>query len=368
MNKKNIWQFLINIAILLVLFSPVQAQAQESLAKLLREIYNKMLSIYADSIYEFDSQIAKTITNNEQLVSANTDQAVKSAIDAEVTSSLEAPSTSEVPFVIGETNDNTNQNSENNGETQKSNPLNAATLFLPDTYNEKEQQDALAYIKQLKGSSSLSSTIYLSNHFVIPIMNLNDPNQNIVVVTLSNKERTKLAAALKSDAQYRTYASNYYSLAAIRNAFLTNLQGSYEARVKHDGKSLAQLEDEQAKERLSSEYLGKISTASPAVVNREMLVVLSEIRNELHEIKKQNERLLITTSVSNLASLASSSRSLDVEVKQLGSHIYCDILPEEGIKKKDEAICGSTETTTNEETEAKTSEGEQTFTDALGKF
>jgi hypothetical protein len=357
--KKIINKIFVKVRAIMVLVSilaiiPMQsAQASETdVVNTIISVYNSILGVYADMVYQFDSQIAISMANNQSIIDFNSNVAdeLRKSVDVETFNAfagIQAQNKKDIVSASIKAGDDVDINYANTGifgvaddlirqakdiESQKNNALfNVEYLIGVDVYKDSAaKNNAIAYLEQTKSIAPPPPVIRLGATFDVPIVNSSDPKQKTATVgqktPLSAKELDTLRKDLQNDQEYRNYKKSYRTLVAVRNMFLDNLQYSYQARLpQSNGKSLEQTRNEQVESRLTSEYYQNMSNATPGMVNREILFVLSEINNQLNEMRRQNERLIIMESVNSLNQIAQSSAVLTNTSQKIGLLIYCKV-------------------------------------------
>lgn len=370
--KKSIDKFLIKIGATMALGStliaiPIQnAHASDTtdLVGTIISVYNNMLGVYADMMFQFDSQIATYAANNKAIIDSNMNDELKKSIDYETLgafSGIQAQNKKDIVLVSMKAGDDVDINYANtsiygiaddlmkqmeNIEAQKNNSLfNIEYLIGPDVYKDATSKDnALIYLEHLKSIVPAPPVIRMGATFDVPISNPNDPAQKTITVgqktPLSSKDLDNLRKDLQNDQDYRAYKKGYRAVVALRNMLLDNLQYSYHIRLPQtNGKSIEQMRNEQVNSRLTSDYYQKMSTASTDTVNREILFVLGEINSQLNTIRKQNERILLMSSTSALSQTATMGSVLNTNAQKIGQLIYCKVPA-----NKNESICKASAT------------------------
>lgn len=354
--KKIIKKFTNKISAALIITStlaitPIQSAKAAEISDLINtviSVYNNMLAVYADAAYQFDPQIDIAMNNNKDILNTNINSAMKDYVDLETSNAfagIRAQNKKDTLAANIKAGDDVDLNIKDislfggidelskqikDAESQKNNYMfNVEYLLGPNVYSDTTaKNNAIAYLEQIKSISPPPPVIRIGATFDVPIMNMSDPNQKTATVgqktPLTSKDLDKLRKDLQSDPIYRSYKKAYRSIVALRNLFLDNLHYSYQIRVpQSNGKSIEQMKDEQAASRLTPDYYQKMSTASPDTVGRETLFVLAEIRNELNEIRKQNERIIVMTSVNSLNQIAITVQNLNANAQQIGQLVYC---------------------------------------------
>lgn len=354
--KKIIKKFTNKIGAALIITSalaitPIQSAKAAEISDLINvviSVYNNMLAVYADAAYQFDPQIDIAMNNNQDILNTNIDSAMKNYVDLETSSAfagIRAQSKKDTLAANIKAGDDVDLNTKDislfggvdelskqikDAESQKNNYMfNVEYLLGPSVYSDTTaKNNALAYLEQIKSVAPPPPVIRIGATFDVPVMNMNDPTQKTATVgqktPLTSKDIDKLRKDLQSDPNYRSYKKTYRSIVALRNLFLDNLYYSYQIRLpQSNGKSIEQMKDEQAASRLTPDYYQQMSTASPDTVSRETLFVLAEISNELNEIRKQNERIIVMNSVNSLNQIAVTTQSLNAGASQIGQSVYC---------------------------------------------
>lgn len=221
--------------------------------------------------------------------------------------------------------------------------INADTLLGSRQYNTEQQKNAQLVLRYIELSSPLPDIIRVSKKFVIPLSTtLSGASAEKTEVTFSNNEVKDLVNDLKTNRDYIKYKLNYRALLAMRTMLMNNLLHSYQSRIAPSAKekSAAELDYESATWRLnptekislsSSPSAEKMSyadhmkqQASPAVVNREILLLLAEMRYDLYQIRQQNEQLIALQSIAGLKSLQEMSRyNVTNTSSKISEYIYC---------------------------------------------
>ena len=384
--KKKVTKFfnkIISAIIITIVLAATPAQSilasDTDIVNTIISVYNNLLGVYSDMLYQFDPQIPTYILNNQDIVNSNASIAaeLRKSIDLETVSSfsgVKAQNQKEIWMANIKAGDDVDVNYANTNmfgvsedmdkqlndkEFQKNNAFfNVEYLIGADVYKDSfTKSNAMAYLERVKNNIPLPLVIRLGATFDVPINNPNDPTQKFITIgqktPLSIKEVDNLRKELQNNQDYRDYKNKYRSLIAMRNMLLSNLQYSYLIRLPQaSGKSIEQIRNDQVNNRLTSQYYERMSTASEAVISREILFVLSEINAQLNEIRKQNERTIIMNSVIGLSDQALFKvQSINGTVQRIGQLIYCKVPA-----NKDETLCNKS--TTNQESTGVTAPGD----------
>lgn len=137
----------------------------------------------------------------------------------------------------------------------------------------------------------------------------------------------KLQTALNNDPTYKAYLADRRSNIAARSLFLSNIVKAYNKRKILEGKtkSIARMEKEEIYTRLQGDYYSKIQSAAPATIQRETLLLLAKISQQLYEMQQTQERMLVMQSFNGLQNLKPTINTLNEQT--LSRLIYC-FLPE----------------------------------------
>lgn len=224
--------------------------------------------------------------------------------------------------------------------------MNTDSLLGPRQYSDAQKDSAQSLLRYIEAIAPLPNVIRLGNECTVPFSKI--ANRNTTTLTLTgngNDKKKKLSniiADLSAKSEYRKYKVSYRSNIATRTMLLNNLLRIYQSRVApQNSKSAAELEYEAATWRLQpaksgeQSYYDSINQASPAVVNREMLFLLAEIRHELYQLRQQNERMIALQSLSGLREMETAYKQGSFASNQSVSKlIYCAYLTQENGKDK----------------------------------
>lgn len=117
----------------------------------------------------------------------------------------------------------------------------------------------------------------------------------------------------KSEQQRNDYVVKLRNYAALSSISFSNFSHMLARRIKNSSadpaKSQLELEHQLATRRLNSDWYDKMETASPAVVQREMLYLLAEINYQMYKGGLERERILATLSAMHIDQLQAFSRT-----------------------------------------------------------
>jgi|GEM_PF-6215798 len=211
----------------------------------------------------------------------------------------------------------------------------------------KQQTGAQLFIRYLEGIVVPPKIVNISQKFKIDFSPNASPDGTEINFGNNAKNFAEVQQLLvgKYKELYDRYKANYFSSIAVRTMLLNNFLQMYQRRVVQSGgdgrsvaKSAAELDYESATWRLTDEFYKKIigddgartnkkarQPASPAVVQREILFVLAEIRHDLYRLRQQNELLTALQSLNGLQLLAlTKSNSNKVMSGKIEQIIYCN--------------------------------------------
>lgn len=125
---------------------------------------------------------------------------------------------------------------------------------------------------------------------------------------------------------YQEYKNSYRAGIVARVMYLANLLDSYSVRVpikEKNGKSLAQIQSEEASYRLQPAYLDRMKGASEGTIAYENLKLLAEIHHDLYALHQQNEKLIVLQSLSGLQSISFNAMTPGSPSSVFGKYLYC---------------------------------------------
>jgi len=293
-------------------------------------IYNKIIGLTGDLIYQLDYALPKTIVQNTNL------DKNKAAVNAGVAIDLENAIIT--AFADSDTKDNNTkkliaQHASDDSDTTNNAILNADALFGPYSYNADDQKNARAFLENLLASAPEAKVIKISNNFTVPYgesqNGLEDPNATTSIALNpgnKNKNSTELNTYLLNNVpEYAKYKLAYRSMTAAKTLYAMNLYRIYQERIPRatTGTSMAQLRHNEAKKRLKPEYYKAMATASPAVVQQEILYLLAQLHNDLYEMHEDSERMIAMGALTGLQASAVSNVTLSMATKEIAKDIYC---------------------------------------------
>jgi len=224
--------------------------------------------------------------------------------------------------------------------------FNVESLLGPDTYKDQDsEKKAISFLGQLVSYAPSPTVIRIGPIFDVPVSNPNDPTQDTISIgsdkKLTSKEIKDLQEnILQPSADYQKYKTTYRGVIAARSIYLNNLQRNYQERVPQvKGKSALELRNEQVNSRLTSDYYNQMAKATPATVARETLFVLAEINSQLNAMRNQNDRVIAMNSINGLGQMAITNTFLDMQAKNIGKLIVCNL---KDYKDKYKDLCAAT--------------------------
>lgn len=242
-------------------------------------------------------------------------------------------------------------------EIKSDTPTVLASLVAQDSYIDKEKMSARDYrrakaearcgYKNFNFESLIGPSSYINDklkcdegmsdrekrdeaeyakHFIEFAAGLSDPPENASLDTffgdgkpLGNDEDKK--RSLGESHAYRKYQAALRAYMAAQSIGVNNLQYLMAQRVPSSAagnKSALAWDEKIAVTRHDSpDWYAKIRGASPTIVARETLFVLVEIQNELHQLRKEQQRLLATNSVQMLKTLEASKTFLKQDARNV---------------------------------------------------
>ncbi len=139
------------------------------------------------------------------------------------------------------------------------------------------------------------------------------------------------ATSLMNSAEWTEFAQSRRHIIAAQSAGLSNLYYLTALRTPDsNGKSPLSLSDGVAYWRTnplpaganpSTSWYMQMQTALPAMVARETLFILAEMQRDLHDMRKENQRLLAIQSIMQLSSLSPSKQILNVKLTQVQNKV-----------------------------------------------
>lgn len=155
-------------------------------------------------------------------------------------------------------------------------------------------------------------------------------NQLVTDNTLTPEQ----ANTVLNSAEYQDFAQTRRFLLAAQSAGLSNLYYLAQLRTPNaDGVSPQSLSDSVAYWRTdppqpnTTSWYMQMQTALPAMVARETLFVLAEIQRDLHEMRKENQRLLAIQSITQLAMVSPAKQILNVKLTQVQNKVAAVTAP-----------------------------------------
>jgi hypothetical protein len=320
------------------------------------QMYNQALSMPADIMYEFDPQLPSTQLNNksinDNLATLQTNlrkvsnthvndafSSIKQKDDNQRSLSsvialddiVKFPSTSTNIYLIGgaNTSDVTNAKAEQNTVF-----FDAESLLGYDVYDSSDKlANAQNYLLEAENIIDLPPIIQLAvPSFDVPMEDPNNPGSDMVTL---GKDTPLTASDLKvmSDILQRnpiayTYKNNYRAMIALRSLYLDVIELIYQERTPLTGgdkRSIVEIRNAEVSKRLTAGYYNDMAKASPATVSRESLFVLAQISNQLNDIQKQNQQILLMNALDGLNKLRAGSKDQADEAKEVGTLLYCSL-------------------------------------------
>lgn len=216
------------------------------------------------------------------------------------------------------------------------------SLLGPTQYDENQQKAAEKYINYVISLTSpiANNMIVLKDKFKISYKT--DGNDTIVNLSQGGELQSKygyslgsLVNDLRNDNEYQNaMLSNYKIPLAMRTLFLSTIISLYAKRVgTKTENSATKIDYDSASSRLKKDYTDFVSKADPTTLQRETLVVLSQISSQLRDISQNQERLLLLQSVTGLQGIAMSGSGSSAK-DTISRIIYCKLPP-----YKDTAAC-----------------------------
>lgn len=260
-----------------------------------------------DLIYEDNPSMPATVTGNvgannarpaiSKNSEANTLNAIKTSLtnkeNKEVTRIATLPASDTYTNQTVSFNIFGNQTTTNFAEGDKNFSLD--TLLGTTNFSPSTQQQAENFIQ-------IASNLY---NPILPDITLKGLSDSQVTELQKSPDFQKYEAALRAYIAAQSVGiSNLNQMLAVRitqkdlgsNTGLTDSNGN-----KITDASIMQVEEYLAKRRATNkDWYDQMAAASPATVSRETLFVLAELRQQLFELQKQNERLLATMSMMQL--------------------------------------------------------------------
>lgn len=328
-------------------------------------LYRNIVALTADLLYAFDTELPKTIVQNNTFfktkdladkdVSEDINKTISSDLSDDKIKDLSTSSLSEVnveddvtsvfeptppaikhgPYGTGYKENDGSMVTKYIDQNKK---LNVDAFLAPYKYTPDQKQDALDYLFHLENSAPSPTVLRISKSFELPYTD--NPNNSsgktsIVLPKPDNsigKSRDKhtldeLKKFLRTNdavaTKYRNYKVTYRSQIAAKTMFLSNLIRSYQSRVEHNGVSVTELKHQEATRRLQPTYYKAMAQAEPAVIQQEILFTLAQIHNDLYELHMDSERMLAMSSLTGLQAGAISNVMLIQTVKDISKQINC---------------------------------------------
>lgn len=213
--------------------------------------------------------------------------------------------------------------------------LNINSLLSPLQYDEEQpdsdQQalDAQAFIQYVEKSAPSSQPVTLKANLTIPYSPATG-RTSMVMKNVTQDDAKKIGDFLDTKTIYTKYKLTYRSDLASRLSLLNSLLQSYQDRVGTQKEpSVAKLAFMEANWRLQDpenpdSFYQQMLKAPPATIARHSLQLLAEIHNDLYNIQRQNERMIILQSITGLHAIAMTGlMGAASSEKQIGQLIYC---------------------------------------------
>lgn len=205
--------------------------------------------------------------------------------------------------------------------------LNVDTLMAPLIYNTEASEDSeeddeeTGYMPNTQAKQAAAFIRYLSGQNLMGTLpKYDDYNKLITNISADDAETRNNAVS-----SLYTYFMNLRTLAANVSVGVSNLSAIMAKRMKNEATGTSQAFDEYSMatrrvliptetDNLSdlqaggNQWIASMQTASPAVVQKEMLFLLAEINYQLYLSRVQDERILLTLSTIQLQG-ANSARS-----------------------------------------------------------
>jgi len=209
------------------------------------------------------------------------------------------------------------------------NAFNFEMLMSPSIYNKvalpcaPSPQDISAYAKAyIQFAADLGNPIstYSLNQLVTD--NTVTPDQATSVLNSPEwqdfaQSRRHIVAAQSSG------LSNLYYLAQLR----TPNSNGVSPQSTSDSVAYWRTDPPPAGANPSTTWYMQMQTALPAMVARETLFVLAEMQRDLHDMRKENQRLLAIQSIMQLSSLSPSKQILNVKLTQVQNKVAAITAP-----------------------------------------
>lgn len=146
------------------------------------------------------------------------------------------------------------------------------------------------------------------------------PAQFSLTQNVANNTMTLAQAqTLQQSPEFTAYQTSLRHLVAVQSAGLSNLYYLYSQRVPDaNGNSPESVSNYLANWRSQNpSWYASMGSALPTVLMRETLFVLTEMQRDLHEMRKENQRLLASQSIGLLQSVQVSKAMLPMKVSGL---------------------------------------------------
>ncbi len=205
--------------------------------------------------------------------------------------------------------------------------FNADSLLTPSAYNDPQEQAAQSYLE------------YVTQAYSSLINGIDFDKLKSKLNNLSPADRAQALQNFVTNPVYQKYQLAVRSLMAAKSIALSNLNLlmaertpvkdlATNAGIPNDPNlpagyaSPLEVENYIANERVNNpQWFQQIKTASPAAVQREEVLILAEIENELERNHLDNERLLATLSISTLQSTQASQLVLQSKAQDVNQII-----------------------------------------------
>ena len=156
------------------------------------------------------------------------------------------------------------------------------------------------------------------------------PAQFSLMQNVKNNTMTLAQAqTLQQSPQFTAYETALRHIVAVQSAGLSNLYYLYSQRVADaNGNSPESVSNYLANWRSQNpSWYASMGSALPTVLMRETLFVLTEMQRDLHEMRKENQRLLASQSIGLLQSTQVSKQLLQLKVSDLQSQMQNIVNP-----------------------------------------
>ena len=159
------------------------------------------------------------------------------------------------------------------------------------------------------------------------------------------------ATTISNSAEYQDFAQSRRHIVAAQSAGLSNLYYLAQLRMPNSNNvSALSLSDAVAYSRTnpptngSTNWYMQMQTALPAMVARETLFVLAEMQRDMHDMRKENQRLIAVLSMMQLSTLSASKQILNVKLTQVQNKVAAVTAPPPSSSSSSSSTNGSSTT------------------------